>query len=726
MRILLLLRGAPGCGKSTWIENNNLKPYTLSADDIRLLCQSAVMNVDGYESISQDNDTVVWKTLFTLLENRMQRGDFTVIDATNSKTVEMNRYKQLCKTYRYRIYCVDFTNIDIDEVKYRNSKRNKLKVVPEFVIDKMYARFKTQQIPSGITVIKPNELDKIWLKLFDFSEYKKIHHIGDIHGCYTVLKEYFDSVGGIKDDEFYIFTGDYIDRGLENVEVINFLLSIKDKKNVLMLEGNHERWLSDYGNDVIAKSKEFELVTKPQLIKADISKKDMRQLYCKFGQCAYYSYNDNEYLVTHAGLSTIPNNLSKVATQQMIKGVGLYNDFEKIAETWIKTTDKNCYQIHGHRNTKQLPIMVNDRVCNLEGRVEFGGCLRVVQLDKDGLHPIEIKNTVFKEIKDNSDNVVDSPIADIIISLRQSKFVNEKAFDKISVFNFTRNAFYDKVWNAQTIKARGLYIDTFKGKVFARSYDKFFNINEMGFTKLECLQDTLKFPVNLYVKENGFLGIVSYDEYNDDLFITTKSNPDSEHAMWFKTILYSTLSKNDINKLKRFLRDSNVSMVFECIDIENDPHIIKYDKSKVVLLDVIYNDINFKKFSDNESSIIANEFNLEYKDLACTVSNWPDFYDLYNHIIADDFEYCGNHIEGFVIEDSNGFMVKLKTNYYNFWKFMRSVVNETFKNGYIKKTSALTTAIANDFYGWVKLNRDTLINEPQKDIISLRDKFFDR
>ncbi len=37
MRILLLLRGAPGCGKSTWIQRQGLKKYTLSADDIRLL-----------------------------------------------------------------------------------------------------------------------------------------------------------------------------------------------------------------------------------------------------------------------------------------------------------------------------------------------------------------------------------------------------------------------------------------------------------------------------------------------------------------------------------------------------------------------------------------------------------------------------------------------------------------------------------------------------------------
>lgn len=113
MRVLLLLMGSAGCGKSTWIEKNNLKPYTLSADDIRLLCQSPVLQIDGTHGISQKNDAVVWKTLFSLLETRMQKGEFTVIDATNSKTSEMNRYKSMCETYRYRMYCVDFTDIPI-------------------------------------------------------------------------------------------------------------------------------------------------------------------------------------------------------------------------------------------------------------------------------------------------------------------------------------------------------------------------------------------------------------------------------------------------------------------------------------------------------------------------------------------------------------------------------------------------------------------------------------
>lgn len=726
MRILLLLRGSAGCGKTTWIEQNGLKPYTLSADDIRLLCQSPIMQVDGTEGISQSNDNVTWKTLFNLLEVRMQEGEFTVIDATNSKTSEMNRYKEMCSTYRYRIYCVDFTDIPIEEVKRRNANREELKRVPDEAIDKMYSRFATQKIPSGIKVIKPNELDTIWMKMFDMSEYKKIHHIGDIHGCNTALQTYLSDNGGIKDDEFYIFTGDYVDRGIENAEVVKFLISIMNKKNILMLEGNHEKWLWLYANGCVGKSKEFELVTKPQLEEAKIDKKDIRQLYRKFGQCAYYKYGDNVYLVTHAGLSTIPKNLSYVATDQMIRGVGNYNDFEKIAETFINTTPDNTYQIHGHRNTKGVPIKVNNRVFNLEGRVEFGGSLRCVQVDKDGIHTVEVENEVYKTPEmQNEQTVTSSSVADTIISLRSNKYIQEKKFGNISSFNFTSKAFYDKVWDEQTTKARGLYLDTMKGKVSARAYEKFWNINERPETKFDMLQYKLQFPVTAYVKENGFLGIVSYNEYEDALFIASKSTIDSQFAQWFKEMLYEKVSAENIEKIKGFTKEHNVSFVFECVDMKNDPHIIEYPNSELFLLDIVQNDMDFAKYEYDTMVDIANQFGLTPKEKAFEIATWQEFFDWYYDVLEEDYEYNGRKIEGFVIEDSVGYMTKLKLAYYNFWKFMRSISHEAIRNGYIRKTSALTTPTANEYYAWVRKLHDVEDKESiPKDICTLRSLFY--
>lgn len=726
MRSLILLRGSAGCGKSTWIEQNGLKPYTLCADDIRLLYQSPIMMADGNKGISQSNDNSVWKTLFHILEARMQKGEFTVIDATNSKASEINKYKTMCDSYRYRMFCVDFTDIPIEETKRRNANRDPLKRVPDEVIDKFYSRFETQKVPSGVKVIRPNELDTVFMKQYDLSEYKKVHHIGDIHGCYTALKEYVDFCGGIKDDEFWIFTGDYIDRGIENVEMIEFLISIMDKKNVLMLEGNHERWLWMWANDQTGRSKEFEFITRPQLESAKVKKKDVRKLYRRFAQCAWYKYMNNNYLVTHAGLSTIPENISYVATDQMIKGVGNYNDFEKIAETFVNTTPANCYQIHGHRNTKGLPTKVNDRVFNLEGRVEFGGELRCVQVDTDGVHTVEVKNTVFKTREiEQEQTIVNSSVADVVIALRGSRFIQEKQFGNISSFNFTKDAFYNKEWNEQTTKARGLYIDVMKGKVVARAYEKFFNINERAETKFDMLQNKLQFPVDVYVKENGFMGIVSYDEYNDDLFIASKSTIEGDFAGWFKKMLYEKISAVNIQKIKEYVRDNNVSMVFECVDVKNDPHIIEYPESELFLLDIVYNQMDFAKLTYAEMVDVANRFGLTPKEKAFEIATWSEFFDWYYDVLNEDYEYNGRKIEGFVIEDSTGYMTELKLAYYNFWKFMRHVSHEAIRSGHFRRTSALTTPLANEYYAWVKTLHDAEDRENlPKDICTLRNWFY--
>lgn len=727
MRTLLLFRGAPGCGKSTFIDAHNLRQYALSADDIRQTLRSPMQTADGSVQICQDNEKEVWELLYRMLETRMQKGEFTVIDATNSKTSEMNKYKDLCGEYRYRMFCIDMTDLPIDECKRRNAGRIPLKRVPEEVIDKMYSRFRTQKIPSGIKVIKTeNDFISMLMHKLDMSSYEKIVFVGDIHGSYTALMEYFN--GGLNDNYFYIFVGDYIDRGIENAEVIKFLLSIYEKKNVLLLEGNHERWIKAYSNDEVSRSKEFEFVTKKQLDAAGISKKDLRQLCRKLGQVAWFTYGDKEIVVTHGGIATMPENLSFMATTQMIHGVGDYNDSDIIADTWLKTTSDNMYQVHGHRNVKNVPMKVNDRVYNLEGKVEFGGFLRILELDKDGFHEVEIKNTMFKtpEAIAQSVSLSDSSIADIVLKMRQNKFIQEKQYGNISSFNFTREAFYGDVWNDQTVKARGLYIDTDRMKIAARSYNKFFSVNQRPECRFEALQHTLQFPVTCYVKENGFLGLVSYNPDTDDLFITTKSSPEGPYAEWLKDMVYRKVQNTDL--MKQICKEQDVTFVFECVDMKNDPHIIKYQDDELFLLAIVKNSMDFIQYEYDDLVNTANEIGVKCKTKATELGTWAEFVDWYNEVLDPDYEFNGRIIEGFVIEDSAGYMTKVKLTYYNFWKFMRGLTHEVLQRGYFHKTSALTTPTANDYYGFIKGIYDQTDKETRqslpRDIIYWRDRFY--
>ena len=69
MRILLLMRGVPGSGKSTFIKEQGLEPYTLSADELRLLYASPMLDKAGRWCISPNFDKQMWPFLLQTLRS---------------------------------------------------------------------------------------------------------------------------------------------------------------------------------------------------------------------------------------------------------------------------------------------------------------------------------------------------------------------------------------------------------------------------------------------------------------------------------------------------------------------------------------------------------------------------------------------------------------------------------------------------------------------------------
>ena len=78
MRKLIILRGAMGSGKTSFIKEHNLENYTLSTDNIRLMFSSPELSINYQEVIPQFNNKKVWDLLYTLLEERMKKGDYLI------------------------------------------------------------------------------------------------------------------------------------------------------------------------------------------------------------------------------------------------------------------------------------------------------------------------------------------------------------------------------------------------------------------------------------------------------------------------------------------------------------------------------------------------------------------------------------------------------------------------------------------------------------------------
>lgn len=85
---------------------------------------------------------------------------------------------------------------------------------------------------------------EIGLNKIDSVKRGKIFAIGDIHGCISSLRKLFARLPYIKGRDTLVFMGDYIDRGPDSREVIEFIKNLQDSGHDLIpLMGNHEYYL---------------------------------------------------------------------------------------------------------------------------------------------------------------------------------------------------------------------------------------------------------------------------------------------------------------------------------------------------------------------------------------------------------------------------------------------------------------------------------------------------
>ena len=673
MRTLLLLRGIQASGKSTWIKENNLEAYTLSADNIRLNIANPVLLEDGSYEISQKYNKVTWELLYKYLEMRMQNGDFTIIDATHSDLKLLNKYKDLANTYKYTMYCLEF-DVPLEEALKRNKERDNYKYVPERVIERTYETIKNnEKLPSALKKIE--SIDEI-INFYtaDVNQYEKVVIIGDIHSCAEPLKEVLKD---FNEETLYIFVGDYFDRGIQPVETFNIILDLLEKPNVILIEGNHEeKSMKKFIYDEEKYTKSFEETTLLPLLKeydVDYVRASLKKIYKKLRQCFAFEFRGKKFLCTHGGLPLVPK-LALVSAKEMIHGVGKYETEigEIYSENYKKGLCQGFIQVHGHRG-------VNDGQFSyyLEDRVEFGGELKVLTIDNEGkIKKTGIKNSVYnKGLKLPMSGAVEkvefNTANELINEMIRHQFINVKECEhNLISLNFNREAFNKKKWNDLTIKARGLFVDKDSGEVKIRSYNKFFNFGERH-VNLGYLKKYATYPIRAFKKYNGFLGLASV--VNNEVVLTSKSVTSGKYKDIFQDI-WNKVESEVRELLKQTMIENNCTAVFEVVSPEYDPHIIKYDKEHLYLLDFIENKLDLDthnidlEFSENLMKKV--EFSSDLLTKKEELTRLENYDELYNFLAEK--EKSLEEFEGYVLCDNSGFMFKFKLPYYNLWKTRRA------------------------------------------------------
>ena len=76
--------------------------------------------------------------------------------------------------------------------------------------------------------------------------YRRILAVGDIHGHFEKFRSAYEKVQFDPTEDLLVFLGDYIDRGPSVRRTLEFAMKIAEKKNVVLLRGNHEQMMLDY------------------------------------------------------------------------------------------------------------------------------------------------------------------------------------------------------------------------------------------------------------------------------------------------------------------------------------------------------------------------------------------------------------------------------------------------------------------------------------------------
>ena len=705
MKVLILTVGPQGSGKTYTIKKTNLEYYSISSDNLRILYSGIFPDGFGGIDISEKDNAYIWNNLIlNILENRFRLGQFTILDSTG--LFNLNSITDLAKKYGYRIVAVLFDNLSLKECIDNVRKREIGNHIPEEVIQDFFMRMKNFKL-TGANIFKASDYgsaetalleackwDSFYLNETEFEKYDNIKVIPDLHGEYDVFKKFLECENYFKDKKTaYIFVGDLIDRGAKSKELIDYFLNNDIGSNVYFTEGNHDISLNFFANDIKVTSQEFYKTTYKEIKKAftitkqskdddnniteekvlneselNNYKKKIRNFYRKFRLYYFFAFKGKKFFINHSGIDKMYEHIPASLLNGIVTyGYGEYDDsYKSYIEVGnkFKENHSDIIQIFGHRNVLQEELednlcKINDNAYCIENSVEYGEDLIVLNLNDLSVESYENDREI--------ENLFDKEKTD-------SGLVRHKYYDTVYSTNFSDRVFYKRLWNEQTIKARGLYRYNETNEIAGRSYDKFFNYDEVNETKLKNLQNNIKFPVSVYKKYNGYLFLVFLDKTRDELIFATKSSIGTSMASWAESLL----TEENKNFIKEYCKKNNTTFVFECIHLKDSAHPIVYNESFLVLLDIIYNEESFRKLSYEElsSKEITEQFQVKERIEIFEAPKDDISKDEYNkyveqmiHKYADDFSI---DYEGVVFEDANVFMVKVKCPFYIIKKALRA------------------------------------------------------
>jgi len=209
----------------------------------------------------------------------------------------------------------------------------------------------------------------------------RLFAIGDIHGCFDPFQKLIEDVIDIKPDDTIVLLGDYIDRGGQSKEVVDYIIDLQKKGfNLIPLIGNHEAMLLDtLDNEGLLSYRLMNGYYETMVSFGITTLKDLDPLYVDFFRSMPYYYSYHQFLFVHAGFN---DGIADPLADQ-------YQMIWTRREEYTNLFFKDKIIIHGHTPVSETACkklvqgrsqVINiDTGCVFDGRAGYG-CLTALEL----------------------------------------------------------------------------------------------------------------------------------------------------------------------------------------------------------------------------------------------------------------------------------------------------------------------------------------------------------
>jgi len=210
-------------------------------------------------------------------------------------------------------------------------------------------------------------------------------------------------------------------------------------------------------------------------------------------------------------------------------------------------------------------------------------------------------------------------------------------WEGLTIYKYTQDCHHENRWNDVNRQCRGLILDK-HGRVYARPFSKFFNLNEIEETKYDSLP--WETGVEVFEKLDGSCGAM-FRHPHYGIRLATPGSMESEQAKVGTNILRRS------HWGKHFVADipEDCTPVFEIIYPENRI-VVDYGKREDLVLLAIF-DFNGQEWHQNRVDATAEKYGISR----------PRRFDI---DLKEAMEFQDNE-EGYVCRFGNGLRVKVKS-----------------------------------------------------------------